>query len=92
MKYLSWMIIIFAIVGCSDNESYKQEIEKQIDSTTVSTSYFLRTVVHDEHLFLISRYGGLIHHPNCPCLTSKIEKEEQKSTTVPPIIIDLLNR
>lgn len=84
------MILIICSLGC-DNGSYRQEIEKQIDSTTVSVTYFLRTVVHDEHLFLISRYGGLIHHPNCPCLTSKIEKQEPKSE-LPPIIIDLLNK
>ena len=40
-------------------------------------SWYLITVVHDGHWFIIRRHGGdtpFIHHPDCPC-TKKPEAE-----------------
>lgn len=35
----------------------------------------LSTVRHDGHWFVKNFVGGVCHHPNCPCLTRKVEVE-----------------
>jgi hypothetical protein len=37
--------------------------------------YGLVTVKHDNHLFIKSGNGGIIHHPDCPCFTRTAEKQ-----------------
>jgi len=38
--------------------------------------YNFVTVKHDNHLFIKSGHG-IIHHPDCPCLTRTAEKGEK---------------
>lgn len=88
MKYF-WIIILFVFCGCDETEESKR-IRCEIDKTTIRTSYYLSTVVHDEHLFILSKYGYFIHHPDCPCLKNRpIEKEENKLQP-PTIFLDLI--
>ena len=86
MKY-SWMIFLFlGLSGCEESE-YRKELKIQIEKTTISSSYYLTTIVHDEHLFLTHNFSGYFtHHPNCPCLQNK--PVEKISQPMPPIIID----
>lgn len=83
MKY-AWMIVtILLVFGCD----LKKEIynRKQLrDKSTISESFYLLTVVHDEHLFIIRDECGILHHPNCPCI-KKIEAEKT-TEPMPPII------
>lgn len=84
MKY-SWMILCLIFCGC-ENEYEKQRLRDK-DATTVRSTYYLKTVVHDEHLFVLSTYGCFLHHPDCPCF--KIKTPEKINEIPPPIIIDL---
>lgn len=79
---------MFCLFGCDVDKNYYDKINKEIDKTTVSQTYFLRTVVHDEHLFIVSN-GGILHHPDCPCCKSN---KTEKETPLPPIIIDFNNK
>lgn len=82
---ISWMIFILCFLfGCQN----QKDAQTEIDKTTVSNTYYLRTVVHDEHLFILSTYGYFIHHLDCPCLKNK-EEPPKESVIQPPIIIDL---
>lgn len=87
MKY-SWTILILCFLfGCQNLEEAKN-LESEKEKTTVRSTYYLTTVVHDEHLFILSRSGYFIHHINCPCQTSKIEQKEEIKP--PTIILDLI--
>lgn len=83
MKY-SWMILGVFLCGC--DVELKKEADRQKDATTIRSTYYLKTIVHDEHLFILSRYGHFIHHPDCPCCKNQIKSEKESK---PPIIIDL---
>lgn len=88
MKYL-WMILVLSIafIGCKESDYYKQK-RLEMELTTVNSSYYLTTVVHSEHLFIIHNFGsGMIHHPDCPCLKNK-ETKSTEITSPSPIIID----
>jgi hypothetical protein len=39
--------------------------------------YDFHTVKHDNHLFIKSGHG-IIHHPDCPCLTRTAERGEKQ--------------
>lgn len=88
MKLL-WIVLILLCFGCEqNNDSIKAEKEK----TTIRETYYLRTVLHDEHLFIISKYGHFIHHMDCPCFTTKSEEklEPPKIELPKGNILDLL--
>lgn len=87
MKY-SWMIFLCLCVGCEDRKSINVEKEK----ATIRETFYMKTVLHDEHLFIISNHGYFIHHMNCPCLTNKgEEKLEPPKVELPKgNILDLL--
>ena len=77
-------ILILSVSGCD----IKEEVERRKnlhDSSTISESFYLLTVLHDEHLFIIRDNCGIFHHPNCPCFKNmQPEKQDQESS--PPII------
>lgn len=83
IKY-SWMIVtVLLVFGCD----LKEEIytRKQLkDKSTISESFYILTVLHDEHLFIIRDNCGIFHHPDCPCL--KNTKEQPPPNPSPPII------
>lgn len=31
----------------------------------------IKTCLHDNHLFITYNQDGIIHHPDCPCLTNR---------------------
>lgn len=39
-------------------------------SSTNAGGYTLDTIQHDGHLFIRASGGGLLHHPDCPCLAN----------------------
>ena len=85
MKF-SWMMLLCIplICGCD----IKEEVERRKnlhDSSTISESFYLLTVLHDEHLFIIRDNCGIFHHPNCPCFKN-IQPEKQEQESSPPII------
>lgn len=84
MKY-SWMLLsCLFLCGCEEAKQRRADIEK----TTITKSFYLTTVLHDEHLFIIHNFGGdMMHHPNCPCHKDK-ETKQAELTPPSPIIID----
>lgn len=86
MRKYSWMIFILCfLLGCKTQEEIEIE-KKEKEKVTIRSSYYLSTVLHDEHLFVLSSYGYFIHHPDCPCCKlTKIEKTVQQSS---PVIIE----
>lgn len=86
MKY-SWMILFICLCGC--DVELQKEYQRQRDATLVRSTYYLDTIVHDEHLFIISRYGHFIHHMDCPCLKNKTDKEPVKLEP-PTVIFDII--
>lgn len=83
MKY-SWMILSFCLLlGCKESEYYRT-LRTQQQRCTISTSFYCITVLHDEHLFIMSNSGYFLHHPDCMCCKIKVvEKAEE-----PPVIIN----
>ena len=95
MKYLWIIFILCFLCGCWVTTNVSREINEEKNSekekTTVRETYYLSTIVHDEHLFIISkRHGYFIHHPNCPCLTTKVEEKTEPKPEPPTIILDLI--
>lgn len=90
MSKLFLIVCLSLISGCKTPEEIKQ-IRCDIDATTVTKTYYLTTVVHDEHLFIISRYGHFIHHIDCPCLKIKNEEKTEPKVELPTgNILDLI--
>lgn len=88
MKY-SWIILLLVLLGC---EQKNNDLERQKYLTTIRSTYYLDTIVHDEHLFIISKSGYFIHHPNCPCLIIKIEEKTEPKFDAPSVFLDLIKR
>jgi hypothetical protein len=85
MKY-SWMILFCLLLsGCEDLQ--QEQLDK--DKHTITNSFYLTTVLHDEHLFILSTQGYFIHHFDCPCMKKQIEEEKEKLPK--PIIISSPN-
>jgi len=89
MKY-SWMILFCLLLsGC--DEIKQRRIER--DKHTISQSFYLTTVLHDEHLFILSHNGYFIHHFNCPCMEKQNEEKPPSPVIIQsPNILDLLKR
>ena len=89
MKY-SWMMLFCLLLsGC--DEIKQQRIER--DKHTISNSFYLTTVLHDEHLFILSHGGYFIHHFNCPCMKKPTEEKPSSPVIISsPNILDLLKR
>ena len=49
--------------------------EKSIPDGSI---YGFVTVKHDNHLFIKLTQAGIIHHPDCPCLTRTAERGEKQ--------------
>jgi hypothetical protein len=84
MKY-SWTIL-FCLVLCGCEEIKQRQIEKE--RSTISVSFYLTTVLHDEHLFILSTHGNFMHHPDCHCIKNKTTEKQETTNILPPIIID----
>jgi hypothetical protein len=81
MKY-SWMIVCcLSFCGCEEVQQRREDRDK----CTISQSFYLNTVLHDEHLFILSTHGNFMHHMDCPCLKSTTPKKPENLT--PPTII-----
>ena len=83
------MLVCLLLCGCEDLK--QRQLDK--DKHTISNSFYLFTILHDEHLFILSRHGYFIHHFDCPCFQKQIEEKEkpQKPITISsPNILDLL--
>ena len=79
MKY-SWMILICLLFcGCDEIKQRIADREKH----TITRSFYLTTIVHDEHLFIMSNHY-FIHHPDCPCSKKQTSEKIERS----PIIIE----
>jgi hypothetical protein len=87
MKY-SWMILgCLLCSGCWESQYFKNlEIEK--DKVTISQTYYLTTVLHNEHLFIVSNSGYFIHHPDCECPKHIQADRSEKANLLSPIIIE----
>lgn len=87
MKFLC-LIILLLCVGCEENN----EIKEEKDRVTIRETYYLRTVLHDDHLFILAKSGYFMHHMNCPCLITKSEEklEPPKIELPKGNILDLL--
>lgn len=91
MKYLWTIFTLCFLCGCWVTTNVDSHIDRDKEKTTVRETYYLSTVVHDEHLFIISkRHEYFIHHPNCPCLTSKVEEKTEPKPEPPTVILDLI--
>ena len=78
------MIILCCLIGCKESEYFKS-LRHDKEKATLSESHYCLSILHDEHLFIMSKYGHMIHHPNCPCCKNI---PVEKTTPPAPIIID----
>lgn len=90
MKYV-WILCLCLIFSGCDIEKFRKEIHKERDAATVSSSFFLLTVVHDEHLFIIRHNCGILHHPNCPCLKNAQLEKIDNEPKAPIIFLNPFN-
>jgi len=82
---LSWTILFCLILcGCEEIKQRKADREK----ATISQSFYLMTVLHDDHLFILSTHGNFMHHMNCPCLKNQPLEKLEAPNVFPPIILD----
>lgn len=70
--------VLFAII--SDAVKAKDEVVKAYGQVTLTTTSYgnVRTIRHDNHLFVAYGEGGIIHHPSCPCLGRTVKVEEKQ--------------
>ena len=89
MKY-SWMIIFCCfLLGCDEAKQLQEDKEK----ATIRVSFYLSTVLHDDHLFIIGRYGNFMHHMDCPCMKKQTEEKPPSPVIISsPNILDLLKK
>ena len=89
MKY-SWTILFCLFLsGCED----LQEKRLNKDKHTISNSFYLTTILHDEHLFILSHQGYFIHHFECPCTRKETEQVKPQKPIIissSPNILDLI--
>jgi hypothetical protein len=78
-------MILFCLTLCGCEEAKQRRAD--IDKSTITKSFYLTTVLHDEHLFIMSHTGYFIHHINCPCSKPTIA-EKPENITPPTIIFD----
>ena len=76
-------MILFCLTLCGCEEIEQRRADR--DKHTISQSFYLTTVLHDDHLFIISTHGNFMHHPDCPC--SKPTIAEKPDNFTPPTII-----
>jgi hypothetical protein len=87
MKY-SW-VMLFCLLFCGCEERKQRQEDK--DRHTINQSFYLTTVLHDEHLFILSHHGYFIHHFNCPCVEKQTEEKPPSPIIISsPNILDLL--
>lgn len=81
------MICILFLYGCDNKHELENNLQKE--TTTITSTYYLTSIVHDEHLFVYAKQSGnFIHHPNCPCSQNKKSQEKVEISPFPPIIIE----
>lgn len=85
MKKYSWMILGLVFAGCKEPEYYKN-LREQKEKATINSSFYCSTILHDEHLFIMSNYGYFIHHIDCPCLKNKPVEPSNEPPKLPLII------
>jgi hypothetical protein len=65
-------LLVPAIQAAKRNNKPTENGEKSIPDGWM---YDFVTVKHDNHLFIKSGDGGIIHHPDCPCFTRTAENQ-----------------
>ena len=65
-------LLVPAIQKSLNNSKPTENGEKSIPD---GWEYGFATVKHDNHLFITSGHGIIIHHPDCPCFTRTAEKQ-----------------
>jgi type II secretory pathway pseudopilin PulG len=65
-------LLVPAIQKSLNNNKPTENGEKSIPD---GSAWGFLTVKHDNHLFIKSGDGGIIHHPDCPCFTRTAEKQ-----------------
>lgn len=78
------LVCVFFLTGCEPSEFVKKQRYER-DKATISRSHYCVSILHDEHLFIMTN-SSLIHHPDCPCIKNQPEKPASSPS---PIIIDL---
>lgn len=87
MKYLWLIAVCLLFSGCYESEYYKNlNIERE--KVTISQSYYLTTILHNDHLFIISNTGYFIHHPDCECNRGIPVRQTPNHNILTPIIIE----
>lgn len=91
MKYLL-ISTMFIVAGCNFQQPQPKIEQTEKDKATIRETYYLTTVLHDEHLFIISNQGYFIHHMDCPCFKHKTEEKIEPPKVELPTgnILDLL--
>lgn len=64
---LSLVIACVLLLGCENSEVVRTG-DSTVSQTKYAGGYFLYTVRHDGHLFVVRGANAVIHHPGCPCL------------------------
>jgi hypothetical protein len=71
------MLVVVGIVVCGIAlliPAIFHAIDSQNNSATPYRIFSLETVEFDNHKWITYR-ESFVHHPDCPCLTKKVEKE-----------------
>lgn len=79
MKKLLLIAVSVMILGCAPQRQPHQKPESESDFGDSGYTLILRTVKHDNHLWVVARTGhgvSILHHPDCPC--QKVHDEERK--------------
>jgi hypothetical protein len=73
---------LFVVAGCDQvhDPSYYERIRnaERLQSVKTATRYGdgeILTVIHDKHWFVVAnqyRATAILHHPDCPCVKSKL--------------------
>ena len=66
MKKVLLAVLVLGIVGCGGGKPV------EVDGKPVKEYSKLKTKSHDGHLVIVYdgyRGGGVMHHPDCPCLS-----------------------
>jgi hypothetical protein len=71
-------VVICALVGLAVFGMISKAVEAKEErmkggTAAVETYPHVKTIQHDNHLFVLYTSYGIIHHPSCPCLGVRVE-------------------
>ena len=63
MRRLLAIGVLTVMMGCDAGDGTAESPHKEGGPLSI-----LRTEKHDGHLWIVNYKGGIVHHPDCPCM------------------------